>query len=112
MRGLRPWFFLLGRDVYLLPKILFMGGEDVNERRVRAPARGCVLTSIVPLSEPASVTSEGLMRDTWPLLANIAFPSLCRGRLDTLPVNIGFRRNQFCVHCHGNAGPGRTEAMD
>jgi radical SAM/Cys-rich protein len=52
------------------------------------------------------------MRDTWPLLANIAFPSLRRGRLDTLQVNVGYRCNQSCVHCHVNAGPSRTEAMD
>jgi radical SAM/Cys-rich protein len=51
------------------------------------------------------------MRDTWPLLANIAFPSLRRGRLDTLQVNVGYRCNQSCVHCHVNAGPGRTEEM-
>jgi radical SAM/Cys-rich protein len=52
------------------------------------------------------------MRDTWPLLANIAFPSLRRGRLDTLQVNLGYRCNQSCVHCHVNAGPSRPEAMD
>ena len=52
------------------------------------------------------------MRDTWPLLANVAFPSLRRGRLDTLQVNVGYRCNQSCVHCHVNAGPSRTEAMD
>jgi radical SAM/Cys-rich protein len=52
------------------------------------------------------------MRDTWPLLANIAFPSVRRGRLDTLQVNLGYRCNQSCVHCHVNAGPSRTEAMD
>jgi len=52
------------------------------------------------------------MRDTWPLLANIAFPSVRRGRLDTLQVNLGYRCNQSCVHCHVNAGPNRTEAMD
>lgn len=52
------------------------------------------------------------MRDTWPLLANIAFPSVRRGRLHTLQVNVGYRCNQSCVHCHVNAGPGRTEAMD
>jgi radical SAM/Cys-rich protein len=51
------------------------------------------------------------MRDTWPLLANIAFPPLRRGRLETLQVNVGYRCNQSCVHCHVNAGPSRTEAM-
>jgi radical SAM/Cys-rich protein len=52
------------------------------------------------------------MRDTWPLLADIAFASLRRGRLDTLQVNLGYRCNQSCVHCHVNSGPSRTEAMD
>ncbi len=51
------------------------------------------------------------MRDTWPLLAQIGFPAIRRGRLDTLQVNVGYRCNQSCVHCHVNAGPGRTEEM-
>src|SRR3979490_2399780 len=50
-----------------------------------------------------------LMRDTWPLLEQIAFPPIRRGRLDTLQVNLGYRCNQSCVHCHVNAGPNRTE---
>src|SRR5215467_5608061 len=51
------------------------------------------------------------MRDTWPLLEPIAFPPLRRGRLDTLQVNLGYRCNQSCVHCHVGAGPHRTEEM-
>src|SRR5215510_7046188 len=51
------------------------------------------------------------MRDTWPLLEKIAFPAIRRGRLDTLQVNVGYRCNQSCVHCHVNAGPSRTEEM-
>ena len=51
------------------------------------------------------------MRDTWPLLEQIAFPPIRRGRLDTLQVNLGYRCNQSCVHCHVNAGPNRTEEM-
>jgi radical SAM/Cys-rich protein len=51
------------------------------------------------------------MRDTWPLLERIAFPALRRGRLDTLQVNVGYRCNQSCVHCHVGAGPNRTEEM-
>ena len=30
----------------------------------------------------------------------------------TLQVNLGYRCNQACVHCHVNAGPKRTEEMD
>src|SRR3954466_15106015 len=52
------------------------------------------------------------MRDTWPLLEKIPFPALRRRRLDTLQVNLGYRCNQSCVHCHVNAGPGRTEEMN
>ena len=51
------------------------------------------------------------MRDTWPRLKRIAFPPIRRGRLDTLQVNIGYRCNQSCVHCHVNAGPNRSEEM-
>jgi radical SAM/Cys-rich protein len=51
------------------------------------------------------------MRDTLPLLDAIPFPALKRGRLDTLQVNVGYRCNQSCVHCHVNAGPNRTEEM-
>ena len=51
------------------------------------------------------------MHDPLPLLANTDFPPLRRGQLDTLQVNVGYRCNQSCVHCHVNAGPSRTEAM-
>jgi radical SAM/Cys-rich protein len=52
------------------------------------------------------------MKDTWPLLDKIAFPAIRRGTLQTLQVNVGYRCNQSCVHCHVNAGPNRTEEMD
>jgi radical SAM/Cys-rich protein len=51
------------------------------------------------------------MRDTLPLLDKIPFPVISRGRLDTLQVNVGYRCNQSCFHCHVNAGPNRTEEM-
>src|ERR1700716_808925 len=51
------------------------------------------------------------MRDTWPLLERISFPPIRRGRLDTLQVNVGYRCNQTCVHCHVDASPYRTEEM-
>ena len=41
----------------------------------------------------------------------VAFPSLSRQRLTTLQVNLGYRCNQSCGHCHVNAGPTRTEMM-
>jgi radical SAM/Cys-rich protein len=51
------------------------------------------------------------MRDTRPLLEQIAFPPLRRGPLETLQVNVGYRCNQSCSHCHVNAGPNRSEEM-
>jgi len=51
------------------------------------------------------------MRDTLPLLDKIAFPAIRRGKLDTLQINVGYRCNQSCFHCHVNAGPNRTEEM-
>jgi len=51
------------------------------------------------------------MRDTRPLLEQVAFPPIRRGRLETLQVNVGYRCNQSCSHCHVNAGPDRSEEM-
>ena len=51
------------------------------------------------------------MRDTLPLLDKIQFPAIRRGKLETLQVNVGYRCNQSCFHCHVNAGPTRTEEM-
>jgi radical SAM/Cys-rich protein len=51
------------------------------------------------------------MRDTLPLLDKIPFPAIRRGKVDTLQVNVGYRCNQSCFHCHVNAGPTRTEEM-
>lgn len=52
------------------------------------------------------------MHATLPLLAATEFPPLRRDQLTTLQVNLGYRCNQTCVHCHVNAGPNRTEMMD
>ena len=51
------------------------------------------------------------MHATLPLLEISDFPAIRRKRLDTLQVNLGYKCNQSCVHCHVNAGPTRTEAM-
>jgi radical SAM/Cys-rich protein len=51
------------------------------------------------------------MHATLPLLVDTDFPPLTRGKLETLQVNLGYRCNQTCLHCHVNAGPTRTEAM-
>ena len=52
------------------------------------------------------------MHATLPLLQHSRFPAIERRALDTLQVNLGYRCNQSCVHCHVNAGPKRTEMMD
>ena len=52
------------------------------------------------------------MRPTLPLLAKTDFPALRRSKLDILQVNLGYKCNQTCLHCHVNAGPNRTEMMD
>ena len=40
------------------------------------------------------------------------FPPLQRTGLTTLQVNLGYRCNQACSHCHVDAGPHRREMMD
>jgi radical SAM/Cys-rich protein len=51
------------------------------------------------------------MHATLPRLAATDFPRLHRKALTTLQVNVGYRCNQQCVHCHVNAGPNRKEEM-
>jgi radical SAM/Cys-rich protein len=51
------------------------------------------------------------MRDTLPLLDALRFPPIRRSRLEALQVNLTYRCNQRCLHCHVNAGPTRKEAM-
>ena len=50
------------------------------------------------------------MHATLPLLGE-SFPAIRRTRLETLQVNLGYRCNQACLHCHVNAGPTRKEQM-
>jgi radical SAM/Cys-rich protein len=52
------------------------------------------------------------MLDTRPLLIKTDFPAISRGTLDTLQLNLGYKCNLSCTHCHVNAGPTRTEVMD
>ncbi|MEO5698284.1 MAG: arsenosugar biosynthesis radical SAM (seleno)protein ArsS [Burkholderiaceae bacterium] len=51
------------------------------------------------------------MHATLPLLVRTDFPALRRRVVETLQVNLGYRCNQSCLHCHVNAGPNRTEEM-
>jgi radical SAM/Cys-rich protein len=52
------------------------------------------------------------MLDTLPYLETTEFPLITRRYMETLQVNLGYRCNQSCLHCHVNAGPHRTEMMD
>ncbi|MEJ2694202.1 MAG: arsenosugar biosynthesis radical SAM protein ArsS [Candidatus Thiodiazotropha sp.] len=51
------------------------------------------------------------MHATLPRLVQSDFPPLQRNDLTILQINLGYRCNQSCQHCHVNAGPGRTEQM-
>ena len=51
------------------------------------------------------------MHATLPLLITSNFPALKRIELETLQVNLGYRCNQQCLHCHVNANPKRKEIM-
>lgn len=51
------------------------------------------------------------MHATLPYLEETGFPSIKRGQLETLQVNLGYLCNQSCLHCHVNAGPTRKENM-
>jgi MoaA/NifB/PqqE/SkfB family radical SAM enzyme len=51
------------------------------------------------------------MHATLPRLERSSFPPLRRRRVETLQVNLGYKCNQSCLHCHVNAGPTRTEQM-
>ena len=39
------------------------------------------------------------------------FPSVYKEPIETLQINIGYKCNQACKHCHVNSSPLRTEKM-
>ena len=51
------------------------------------------------------------MHDTLPKLAKRKFPNVARGELKIAQLNLGYKCNQACLHCHVNAGPTRVELM-
>ncbi|WP_374691347.1 arsenosugar biosynthesis radical SAM (seleno)protein ArsS [Accumulibacter sp.] len=51
------------------------------------------------------------MHATLPLLSTTTFPAVARRSVEVLQVNLGYRCNQSCLHCHVNAGPQRREEM-
>jgi len=52
------------------------------------------------------------MHATRPRLEMTDFRPIGRDSLQTLQVNLGYRCNQSCLHCHVNAGPTRKEMMN
>jgi len=52
-----------------------------------------------------------MMLETLSELTPSDFPMVRRARLDTLQVNLGYRCNQQCRHCHVNARSTRKEVM-
>jgi radical SAM/Cys-rich protein len=51
------------------------------------------------------------MNQTLHLMKSRGFPHLRRKALETLQVNLGYKCNQACLHCHVNASPDRKEMM-
>ncbi|MFM7459629.1 MAG: radical SAM protein, partial [Burkholderiales bacterium] len=51
------------------------------------------------------------MHQTLHLMKSRGFPHIRRKALDTLQVNLGYKCNQACFHCHVNASPDRKEMM-
>ncbi len=52
------------------------------------------------------------MLDTLSLLEEWQFPSVARRQVEVLQVNLGYRCNLQCLHCHVDASPGRSEMME
>ena len=52
----------------------------------------------------ANIDADGIL--------GASFPAVQRNELSTLQVNLGYRCNQACHHCHVDAGPNRTEMMN
>ncbi len=51
------------------------------------------------------------MHETLNLLDSETFPTIHRERIETVQVNLGYKCNQSCLHCHVNASPDRKESM-
>ena len=52
-----------------------------------------------------------LLHITEPLNSLKKFPEIRRKSTETIQVNLGYRCNQACSHCHVDAGPNRKEQM-
>lgn len=52
------------------------------------------------------------MHKIYPLIKDTDFPQIRKLALKTLQVNLGYKCNQSCLHCHVNASPKRIEMMN
>ncbi len=52
------------------------------------------------------------MHATLALLKATDFPPITRRKLECVQVNLGYKCNQACLHCHVNASPDRKEMME
>jgi len=71
------------------------------------PVLARAMTINLPTVQPAS---ERFDFET--ILDRRAVAHLSRGKVSTLQVNVGWRCDLACHHCHVEAGPNRTEMMD
>ncbi len=55
---------------------------------------------------------SGIMHKIYPLIKKSDFPNIRRDILRTIQINLGYKCNQRCLHCHVNAGPTRKEMMN
>ena len=58
------------------------------------------------MSKLSSGSTVGKMHGKW-----TEFPPVARNSTKTMQINLGYRCNQSCSHCHVDAGPNRTEEM-
>jgi len=63
-------------------------------------------------ANPAPVSAVRAADSGDDMRLTVEFSVLRRGVLSTLQVNLGYRCNQACSHCHVGAGPNRTESME
>lgn len=52
------------------------------------------------------------MHAMMPLLKETDFPPIQRNKLEIIQINLGYKCNLACLHCHVNASPKRKEMMD
>ena len=74
-----------------------------DQCKPEAPLRGQAVAHINTLMKNSRFQTKVLSEHKEPLKAS---------DVSTLQVNIGYRCNLACKHCHIEAGPSRTEAMD